>query len=33
MLEVVAVSADWLPLLDVQRTLRVTHGSKPTHEA
>ena len=24
MLEVVAVSADWLPLLDVQRTLRVT---------
>ena len=31
--EVVAVPADWLPLLDVQRTLRVTHRSEPTHEA
>ena len=30
MLEVVEVSADWLPLLDVQRTLRVTHRSKTT---
>ena len=33
MLEVVAVLADWLPSLDVQRTLRVTHRSKPTGEA
>ena len=33
MLEVVAVPADWLPLLDVQRTLRVTHRGKPTREA
>ena len=29
--EVVAV--DWLAFLDVQRTLQVTHRSKPTHEA
>lgn len=33
MLEVVAVPTDWLPLLDVQRTLRVTLRSKPTREA
>ena len=31
--EVVAVSADWLPMLDVQRTLRATHRSNPMHEA
>ena len=30
MLEVVEVSADWLPLLDVQRTLQVTHPGKTT---
>ena len=33
MLEMVAVPADWLPMLDVQRTLRVTHRSEPMHEA
>ena len=30
MLEVVAVSGEWLPLLDMQRTLRVTHRGKTT---
>jgi len=33
MLEVVAVAAEWLAFLGVRRTLRVTHRSKPTHEA
>ena len=31
--EVVAVPADWLPLLDVRRALQVTHRSNPTQEA
>ena len=30
--EVVAVPADWLPLLDVRRALQVTHRSNPTQE-
>ena len=29
----VVVPADWLPVLDVQRMLRVTHRSKLTREA
>ena len=33
MVEMVTVPADWQPFLDVQRTLRVTHRSKPTREA